>query len=177
VAEVRRELGPLPASPAAAITKTPREAGVAAKAVAESEQSPAATPTKAAARASEVPKAGAERASGAGSQAPAAAPQTEPQAGGHRQASDPGGPPQKAVSGHSAAGGVDVAVVACRAVDLPLAVALRTITRTSVQELLGRLGRLPCTVLTGVSQTEAQAVQQRLAELGAEVRLAPAHAS
>jgi ribosomal protein L7/L12 len=112
----------------------------------------------------------------AGSQAPAAAPPVRPLA-----------PPQEAVSAHleavavpSAADAttrVDVAVVACQAVDLALAVALRGITRAPVSELLGRLRSLPCTVLAGVSRAQGEGVRERLAELGAAVELVPAHAS
>jgi hypothetical protein len=160
VVEVRRALGPLalPASPAAKEPAKPQVASTPAitkTAHQDLQDGSAASVTAPTAAAVATP------AEHAGSKAPAAAARTQ----------------QKVVSEHSAAGPVDVAVVAFRALDLPLAVALRAITRTPVQELLGALGRLPCTVLTSVSQAEAEGVQQRLAELGAEVRLVPARAS
>lgn len=74
-------------------------------------------------------------------------------------------------------GPVDVAVVACPSVGLPLAVALRGITRASVHELLGRLQSLPCRVATGVPREQAEGVAARLSELGAEVRVSAAGGS
>jgi ribosomal protein L7/L12 len=126
------------------------------------------------------PDAGAVNTQPAGSQAPVAArPALAP-------APSPESPP-KAVSARleavavpevvDATARVDVAVVACHAVDLALAVALRGITRAPVPELLGRLRSLPCTVLSGVSRAQAEGVRERLAELGAAVELVPAHAS
>lgn len=76
-----------------------------------------------------------------------------------------------------AAGRVDLTLVACPSVSLPLAVALRGITRTSVHELLGRLRSLPCRVAAGVPREQAEGLAARLAELGAEVQLLPAAAS
>lgn len=72
---------------------------------------------------------------------------------------------------------VDLTVVACPSVGLPLAVALRGITRTSVHELLGRLRSLPCRVVARVPREQAEGVAARLSELGAEVRLVPAGGS
>jgi hypothetical protein len=71
----------------------------------------------------------------------------------------------------------ELTVVACRSVGLPLAVALRGITRTPVHELLGRLRSLPCRIAAGVPFEQAEALAARLTELGAEVRLEPARAS
>jgi ribosomal protein L7/L12 len=70
-----------------------------------------------------------------------------------------------------------VTVVACPSVGLPLAVALRGITRASVHELLGRLRSLPCRVAAGVPREQAEGLVARLAELGAEVQLVAAAAS
>lgn len=72
---------------------------------------------------------------------------------------------------------VDVTVVGCRGVGLPLAVALRGITRASVQDVLERLRTLPCRVAAGVPREQAEGLAARLAALGAEVRLLPAGAS
>lgn len=77
----------------------------------------------------------------------------------------------------SPAGPVDLTVVACSRVGLPLAVALRGITRASVHELLGRLRSLPCRVAAGVPREQAEGVAARLSELGAEVRLSAAGGS
>jgi hypothetical protein len=57
-----------------------------------------------------------------------------------------------------------------------LAVALRGITRKPVQELLGRLRSLPCTVVAAVPREQAEGVALRLGELGAAVELVPASA-
>lgn len=70
--------------------------------------------------------------------------------------------------------GVDVEVVTCASVGLPLLVALRGITRAPVQELLERLRTLPCTVLAGVGRAEAERAAEQLSALGAAVQLRPA---
>lgn len=76
-----------------------------------------------------------------------------------------------------AGGPVDVTVVACPRVSLPLAVALRGLVRTSVHELLGRLRSLPCRVAAGVPREQAEGMAARLTELGAEVQLSAAGGS
>lgn len=82
----------------------------------------------------------------------------------------------RAASVAAAADRVDVAVVACATVSLPLAAALRGVTRAPVKELLARLRQLPCTVLVGVSPVDAEHARVRLTELGATVELMPASA-
>lgn len=116
------------------------------------------------------PAVAADKTQPAGAQAPIAAP-LPPMAVSARSVA------VAATGAVDASARVDVAIVACRAVDLPLAVALRGITRTPVQALLGRLRSLPCTVLAGVSRAQAEGVRERLAELGATIELVPARAS
>lgn len=147
LAAVRRELGIT--TPAAA---SPRAAGPATKTT-KTAQEPAKGPPAA-----------------AGALAPVPAPSPPVAVSAPPKPSERPSPPV------SEPGRVDVAVVACR-VSLPLAVALRGITRASVQELLGRLRSLPCRVAAGVPREQAEGVAARLTELGAEVRLLPADAS
>lgn len=78
------------------------------------------------------------------------------------------------VSAQTEPGRLDVTVVRCPSLSLPLAVALRGITRASVHELRQRLRSLPCRVLAGVLQAEAERARAQLLALGAAVELTPA---
>lgn len=109
--------------------------------------------------------------------ATAPAPSERPSAPKPAAVSTPLQPVTVAASPSPASGPVDLTVVACARVGLPLAVALRGITRTSVHELLGRLRSLPCRVAAGVPREQAEGVAARLSELGAEVRLSAAGGS
>ena len=80
----------------------------------------------------------------------------------------PATPPKPAASGEAR---VDVAVVACHRIGLPLAAALRAITRSPVKDLLARLQALPCRVASGLTREQAEGVAARLTGLGAEVQL------
>ncbi|MCX4243697.1 hypothetical protein [Paraliomyxa miuraensis] len=66
---------------------------------------------------------------------------------------------------------LDVTIVGCPSVSLPLAVALRGITRASVRDLVQRLRTLPCRVLAGVGQVEAERARAQLVAAGATVEL------
>jgi hypothetical protein len=177
LAEVRRELGVRPGATAASeqaatpqtATKNAHGSTPAAVASPTPAATGSATPSTKNARGS-VPAAVASPTPVTGSHAPAAAASQQKAVSAHSGAVEPTEPV-------AATARVDVAVVACRAVDLPLAVALRGITRAPVQELLGRLRSLPCRVAAGVPVELAEALAARLAELGAEVRLVPARAS
>jgi len=195
LAEVRRELG-VPATTGA----SPKGAGPSTKNAHE----PA---TSAAARTTSPPvatEAGKPAVAAPGASAPVAPAAVVPAAVAPVPAPAPGPSPSKAVSAPStprsaaaaserpstpastatsttveptSAARVDVTLVACPGVSLPLAVALRGITRTPVRELLGRLRSLPCRVAAGVPREQAEGLMARLAELGAEVRLVPAGGS
>jgi hypothetical protein len=172
LAEVRRELGVHGSSGPSRTpsTRNAREPGMAS----------AAPGHLAATEASEASVVG------SGAPAPAASPvvfaRAQPgptAAGGSERASEPA-----PVASASAAAGlvptatrVDLTVVGCRSVSLPLAVALRGVTRTSMHELLGRLRALPCRVAAGVPRDQAEGLVARLVELGAEVELVPARPS
>jgi hypothetical protein len=146
LAEVRRELGV--AAKAEASTKNAREPAVASASGPKPQPAAAAT----SARPSTPTAATSER------------PSTPTSVAVSTPATSPTPAPTSRVH-------VDLTVVACPSVDLPLAVALRGITRTSVHELLGRLRSLPCRVATGVPREQAEGLAARLVELGAEVRL------
>jgi hypothetical protein len=198
LAAVRRELG-VAAGTGSPFTKNAREAATAkppapvpaseaAKSPATGGASEAAKPPPSATAtspptATTEPPAASRAAAGASAPAPSrapskvvSAPSTVP-----RATSIPSEQPsaqafEPAAAAATAADRVDVAVVACRSVSLPLAVALRGITRKPVHELLGRLRSLPCRVAAGVPREQAEGLAARLAELGAEVRLLPADA-
>ncbi len=154
-AEARRELG----EGAATGTKNLREAaasgGAAGSSAPASEPSPAKVVSARPAPA-QTASVAPERPSAAVSVANSQSPVTAPATGAAR---------------------VDLTVVACQSVGLPLAVALRGITRAPVQDLLGRLRSLPCRVAAGVPREHAEGLAARLSELGAEVRLVPAGGS
>lgn len=141
-----------------------RELGVAAAVVGASAPAPAPAPSKVVSAPSKPVATAA-----AASKPAAAAVSTPKPAAAAAAVSTPGPTP--------AGGPVDLTIVACPSVGLPLAVALRGITRTSVHELLGRLRSLPCRVAAGVPREQAEGVAARLSELGAEVRLLPAGGS
>ncbi len=162
LAEVRRELGAgaPPDAGAGAAASTGDQARPSAAARPEA-RPPAAPPV-------EPPAAAPSR------QATAAAVSAPP-----RQA-PPAGPaerPSAAPEGGSVAASVDVAVVGCPSVSLPLCVALRGITRAPVQELLAGLRSLPYRVAAGVPREQGEGLAARLGELGAEARLVPAGGS
>lgn len=69
---------------------------------------------------------------------------------------------------------VDVVVVTCDAIGLPLVVTLRAITRSPVKELLSGLRSLPFHAVKGVSRDHAEALAARLGDLGAEIQILPA---
>lgn len=195
LAEVRRELG-VPESTGA----SPKQAGSPTKnaqAPAPAAESPAARTTspssKTEAGKTEAGKtdAGKTEAGKAGASAPAAPAPTpsaskavsapskpRPAAAASERPSSPASAPAAATAvGSTSAAHVDVTLVACSSVGLPLAVALRGITRAPVHELLGRLRSLPCRVAGGVPREQAEGLAARLLELGAEVRLVPAGGS
>jgi hypothetical protein len=182
--EARRELGE--ATTQAAGTKNAREAAGAERAGAER-----ATTERAGAERATTERATGETSSkaqkkpsaaGSGANAPASAPApakvvsapVEPV----RIATEPSERPSTGSTGVPEPGSpCELTVVACRSVSLPLAVALRGITRAPVQELLAKLRSLPCRIAAGVPREQAEALATRLSELGAEVLLAPARAS
>lgn len=177
LAEVRRELGvaagpskPPAAAPAVLGASAPAPAPAAAKVVsAPSKPTPAAVdPAVAVAPAVAVTP----------SVAPAAAkPAERPSMPKPATVSTPGPAATPGPDSTPAGGPVDLTVVACPSVGLPLAVALRGLVRTSVHELLGRLRSLPCRVAAGVPREQAEGVAARLTELGAAVQLLPAGGS
>lgn len=87
-----------------------------------------------------------------------------------RAASEPGRPSETAPRARSD-GRVDVAIVSCPRVDLTLATTLRTVTRASMNDLLSGLRKLPYVVASNVTVTEALAMEERLAGLGATIEL------
>jgi hypothetical protein len=154
--EVRRELGAASSTRAAAPILLPPA------------PAPAAPPKPTPAPAPAPPKA--EEAKPAPAPAPTAAP-APPKVEAAKPAPAPAAPPKPAADGKAR---VDVAVVACRQIGLPLVVTLRGITRSPVKDLLARLSALPCRVATGLPREQAEGVAARLAGLGAEVQLLPA---
>ena len=176
LAEVRRELG-VPAGTGA----SPKQAGSPTKnAQVPASESPAARTTS-------PPAAASAGASAPAAPAPAPSPskvvsapsKPRPVAAASERPSSPASAPAAptAAAASTSAAHVDVTLVACSSVGLPLAVALRGITRAPVHELLGRLRSLPCRVAAGVPREQAEGLVARLSELGAEVRLVPAHGS
>ena len=69
---------------------------------------------------------------------------------------------------------VDVAVVACASIGLPLVVTLRGIAKSPVNELLTGLRALPFRVAKNLSRDHAESLVARIAGLGAEIQILPA---
>lgn len=172
LAEARRELGHGAPTQAAA-TKRAGEGTAAARTGAETSSQAQKQPSTAASGAS-APASVQGAVPGSRPSAKVVSAPVEPV----RAAAEPSERPSAAASGVLQPGTpCELTVVACGSVGLPLAVALRGIMRAPVQELLARLRSLPCPIAAGVPYEQAEALATRLAELGAEVRLAPARAS
>ena len=172
--EARRELGE--ATTQATVTKNARERASAERASAERASAERAS-GETSSKAHEKPAA-----AGSGAFAPASVPVSAKVVSAPVEpvsiAAEPSERPSTGSTGVPEPGTpCELTVVACRSVSLPLAVALRGITRAPVQELLAKLRSLPCRIAAGVPFEQAQALATRLSELGAEVRLAPARAS
>ena len=79
--------------------------------------------------------------------------------------------PEQPAATPASEGRVALAIVSCPRVDLTLATALRAVTRKPMSELLSGLRQLPYVVARDLSVSDALAVEQRLAGLGATFAL------
>ncbi|MCA9709144.1 MAG: hypothetical protein KDK70_25090 [Myxococcales bacterium] len=81
--------------------------------------------------------------------------------------------PQPAAASAESSARVCVTLTACSAIDLPLVVALRAITRGPVGPRVAALQQLPAVLAADVPRAEGEAIAQRLQPLGATVELQP----